>query len=320
MFRVIALILFLTIPLGSFSWGFFAHRTINRLAVFTLPIEMMGFYKQNIERLSSQAVNPDKRRYAVEGEAQRHYIDIDHYGEYPFDSLPRKWKDAVAKYSEDTLQEYGIIPWWIEIMYYRLVKAFKEKDANRIINLSADIGHYIGDAHVPLHTTENYNGQFTNQVGIHGFLETRTPELLYEEFDFFVGKAKYNNSPLNAAWDAVLSSAIAVDSVFKMEKELSASFPSDKKFSFEQKGNSTVQVYSEAYTRAYNKSLDNLVERRMRASILAVGSFWYSAWVDAGQPDLNELVKGTVDPETQKQLQEEEKLYQQGKILGRPDL
>ena len=46
------------------------------------------------------------------------------------------------------------------------------------------------------HTTENYNGQFTNQKGIHGFWESRIPELFYDEYDFITGKAKYIDYPL----------------------------------------------------------------------------------------------------------------------------
>ena len=79
------------------KWGFFGHKRINRIATFTLPPEMFGFYKEHIEYLTEHAVDPDKRRYAVDGEAQRHYIDIDHYvhsGEDPFEVVPRKWKDA----------------------------------------------------------------------------------------------------------------------------------------------------------------------------------------------------------------------------------
>ena len=101
----IALILFipLLVGIGSRSdqvkkWGFFGHKRINRIATFTLPPEMFGFFKEHIEYLTEHAVDPDKRRYAVDGEAQRHYIDIDHYveeGEDPFEVVPRKWNRAV---------------------------------------------------------------------------------------------------------------------------------------------------------------------------------------------------------------------------------
>lgn len=299
------------------SWGFWAHKTINRIAVFTLPPEIIGFYKQNIEYITAHAVDPDKRRYGVEGEAPRHYIDIDHYGVYPFDSMPRKWKDAVAKYTEDTLMAYGIVPWHIERMYYQLVKAFKEKDANRILRLSTDVGHYIGDAHVPLHTTLNYNGQMTNQVGIHGLLETRIPELFASDYDFFVGKAIKINDPLDMAWTAVLESAKAVDSVFKMEILATQMVPEDQKYVFEERGRTMMKNYSTRFTKQYSDLLNGLVERRMRTAILRIGSFWYSAWVDAGQPDLSSLTLNPLSPEELKQIEEEEKLYQQGKIKGR---
>src|SRR5687767_4675154 len=84
------------------SWGFFAHKQINRLAVFTLPPEMIGFYKKNIEYLTEASVNPDRRRFSVVEEAPRHYIDIDHFGDSAMFKMPRYWKEAVEKYSEDT--------------------------------------------------------------------------------------------------------------------------------------------------------------------------------------------------------------------------
>ena len=110
---VLLLALVLSSVSQAFAWGFWAHQRINRLAVFTLPPDMLVLYKKNIDYLTSHAVDPDKRRYAVDGEAPRHYIDIDHYGTYPFDNVPREWDDALEKFSRDTLMAYGIVPWHI---------------------------------------------------------------------------------------------------------------------------------------------------------------------------------------------------------------
>ena len=79
--RIVVIIFSFLIPNQSFSWGFFGHKRINRLAVFTLPPEMMPFYKKHIQFLTENAVNPDRRRYAIEEEAARHYIDLDVYGD-----------------------------------------------------------------------------------------------------------------------------------------------------------------------------------------------------------------------------------------------
>ncbi len=278
---------------NELQWGFYGHKRINRIAVFTLPPEMLGFYKEHIEFLTEHSVDPDKRRYAVEGEAQRHYIDLDHYyikgKDNPFEVMPKRWEDAVKKFTEDTLQTYGIVPWHIQTMKYRLQKAFETKNVDLILKYSAEIGHYIGDAHVPLHTTENYNGHKTNQRGIHGFWESRLVEINAENYDYFVGKSLYVKGVLDFAWNAVKSSHLALDSVFDFEKELTTEFPSDQKYSYEQRGNTTVLTYSTAFSDAYHNRLDGMVERRMRDAILAVGSIWYTAWVDAGQPDLSSL-------------------------------
>lgn len=273
------------------AWGFWAHQRINRLAVFTLPPEMVVLYKKNLEFLTEHAVDPDKRRYAVDGEAAHHFIDIDHYGTYPFDNVPRYWDDAVAKFSADTLEAYGVVVYHIPNVVYALKKAFEQQDLVRIMRLSADLGHYVGDSHVPLHTTENYNGQFTGQKGIHGFWESRLPELYGESYDFFVGKAYYVEDIYRECWDAVLESHIALDSVLGFEKQLSETFPADKKYGYESRNAIVIRAYSRDYSQAYHDMLNGQVERRMRMSVLRVGSYWYTAWRLAGSPDLSKLAQ-----------------------------
>jgi hypothetical protein len=285
-----AFLLSLTILLGA--WGFYAHRQINRLAVFTLPPDMIGFYKKNIQYVTEASVNPDRRRYAVVEEAARHYIDIDHFGDSALYKMPRFWKEAVERYSEDTLKAYGILPWHVNVMYYRLRDAFMIKDPTKILSLSADLGHYIADAHVPLHTTENYNGQRTGQEGIHAFWESRLPELFSTQFDFFVGRAEYVKNPQLAIWKAVEDSNLLLDSVLMLEKSLTEKF-GEKKYSFETKGKQTIKVYSVEFSTAYHEALSGMIEQRMRGSIKMIGDFWYTAWVDAGQPDLKTLINYT---------------------------
>ncbi len=307
---------------NGFSWGFFGHKMINRLAVFTLPESILGFYKTNIEYITEHAPDADKRRYGDPHEACRHYIDLDVYETTaPVDTVPRRWKDAIAKYTEDTLKEYGIVPWHINLMKYKLTEAFKAGDMERILHLSADIGHYIADAHVPLHATQNYNGQFTNQHGIHAFWESRLPELFAGEFDFFTGRAFYISDVQEAAWQASESSFAAKDSVLLFEKILSATFPADKKYSYEQKGQTSVKTFSKEYAKAYHDMLPGQVERRMRASVLMVGCIWYTAWVDAGQPDLNnlKLKSKKLTEEERRQIAEENKKLREQKMIGRQE-
>ena len=355
MIQVIIIIISLILSLGThqIEWGFYGHKKINRLAVFTLPEDMLGFYKSNIEYLAEHAIDPDKRRYAILNEATRHYIDIDHWDTIPFENVPRDFGDAILKYGSfhllrelsdtidlkldhfvdkefikeavlddryseeiffgfDTIQNQlthidltgsfskllfknelaanGTLPFFLEEFYKRLVYAFENRNSRAILKISADIGHYIADAHVPLHTSLNYNGQLTNQIGIHAFWESRLPELFAEEeYDFLVGKANYIKEMRPYIWNIIIESHALLADVLDNEKYLKSIFPEDQQFCFDERSNISIRTQCPEFAEAYHKSLNGMVEKRMQESILAVGSIWYSAWVDGGQPDLDEL-------------------------------
>ncbi|MDB5132607.1 MAG: Nuclease [Mucilaginibacter sp.] len=295
------------------SWGFFAHYRVNRLAVFTLPKAMSEFYKSNIDFITAHAVSADKRRYVDSTEAPRHFLNADHYGKHPFNALPRDWFDAALKYSADTVIRYGTLPWTIQYNYFKLIKAFRDHDTIGILRTSANLGHYVADAHVPLHLTQNYNGQLTNQTGIHGLWESRLPELFSNLYNYHAGKARYIHNPLAEAFKICRASFNEVDSVLRFERILNKSFPANKKYALVLHGKKYVKDYSATYAKAYQQMLKGMVERRMRSAILSVGSYWYSAWVDAGQPDLDKLIKQPRSDTEKASIQREENLYKTGK-------
>ncbi len=373
-------------------WGFFAHKRINRLAVLTLPPEMMVFFKQNIDYITDHAVDPDMRRYSTKQEGSRHYIDLDNYGAPPFDTLPRQWLDAMVKFTdiwvvssagdtvqlfgtqepipEDALKNYkkwfsrtvlpqfyqddetiqvdslysflsannivrerpvaafyherlsqhGILPWNLQRFQRNLTEAFRQHDARRILRLSADIGHYIGDAHVPLHTCSNYNGQKTNQHGIHGFWESRIPELFADEtYDYFVGKPEYISKTDDWFWQTAFDSNTMVDSVLSFERTLRRNYPTDRQMCPDTRLGVLGLFPCREFAAAYQEAMDGMVERRLRAAIHAVSSAWYTAWVDAGQPDLSDIASAAPSNE---ELEEEKllkKKFELGKILGRTE-
>ncbi|MFM9948885.1 MAG: zinc dependent phospholipase C family protein [Saprospiraceae bacterium] len=391
------------------DWGFFGHRRINRLATFTLPPEMIRFYKTHLEYITEHSVDPDKRRYATKHEAPRHYIDLDQWGVYPFSKLPRYWTDVLLLYTEiglvtaqgdslrvkrdtllldgykvpqirlyrknkpileaadeqafrdffvekvmseyyedewilpcDTLlalfgdagpttvncisayavdhfSEHGILPYHLVKMQNTLKYAFLDGNVDKILRTSAEMGHYIGDAYVPLHTTKNYNGQLTNQTGIHAFWESRLPELFADEtYDFFVGAAEYISNPSEYYWKIVLDSHLLVDSVLQTERELSRQFPPDRQYCFEERNGVTIRTQCKEYSEAYHSRMSGMVESRMRGAVLSIGSAWYTAWVDAGQPDLSKLLGKNLSAEELKALESLESQYQKGNTKGRP--
>jgi len=292
------------------SWGFNPHKKINETAVFLLPTELASYYKTYIKQITEKAVDADKRCYVDTIEGPKHYIDLDKYDH--IDSIPIHWSKAKEKLNEKKLLAQGIVPWQINRTYLNLVEAFKIKDNKRIIQLSADLGHYVADAHVPLHTTSNYNGQFSNQIGIHALWETRIPEMYMGGYDLLIGPAQYISNPVEFAWEIVRESNALVDSVLEIEKKLSNTFKSTEIRSYIERNNQLTQTYSDKYVEAYDLAMNGMVQRRFKAAIHSVSSFWYSAWIDAGQPKLLSSQNNNLTEETNSDLENK-------KILGREE-
>lgn len=269
---------------GNHFWGFWAHKFINRMAVYRLPPELSPFFKAHIAFISENAVNPDRRRYAVVGEAERHFIDLD---AYPGDTLPETWPEAVNRYGEESLRKHGIAPWYLQKHLYLLTEAFREKKTDRIIRLATDLGHYVADIHVPLHTTRNYNGQLSGQDGIHAFWESRLPEKYANEYEFWVGPVAYLPNTTETLWATVRHTHAACDSVLSFERKIYTSLPEGRRYAYEMRNQVLVKLQSAEFTDAYHKMLDGQVERQMRSAIRLIGDFWYTCWVNAGQPVLD---------------------------------
>ncbi len=252
------------------------------MAIYTLPIEMIPFYKRHQKEIEDLSVLPDQRRYIMDNEASRHYIDLDRYK--IADIHYTSWAEIIINIHQDSLVKHGIVPWHIPILYQQLKYAFVRRDTIKIIKLSAEMGHYIGDLHVPLHTTSNYDGQNSGQTGLHAFWESRIPELLNEALEEWVGPATFVSNVTKSAWDWVLESHTQVKILIDKEAKLNATFKQSKKYTFEKKGNGLQKNYSVEYSKRYHQVLDHQIEDRFQSAYKHVGDIWFSAWIEAGQP------------------------------------
>ncbi len=265
-------------------WGFFAHKKINEYAIYSLPQPLQNFYKVHRDEIIERSLGPDRRRYSVPLEGRNHYIDLDSYGIKTVDSLPEKIGTARSRYSEDSLTSHGILPWILDSVFNELEEAFLSESWERVITLSAELGHYLGDAHVPLHTTHNYNGQYSGQHGIHALWESRIPEISFEDWDIWVERAAYINDPWIEFASTIFTSHDKVDSVLKMELQSTREMPNGK-FSAEKRGFQLKRNYSKKFCALYESKLDGMIKRSLLSSVQLISSCWYTAWINAGQPN-----------------------------------
>ena len=352
--------LFLSIPaeIVSPDWGFFAHRKINRFAVYTLPKPLFDFYKTHQAYLEKHAVDADKRRYASRWEAAFHYMDMDIYPDsidltdlassrYMYSEIQISnskgllWKKHCGSKVEDvaipdsvksklyrslgrvvfetpatlawesdnqafemlivdSFSQHGLLPYRIISMHNKLVEAFTNKDEKAILRISADLGHYIGDANVPLHTTENYNGQLTGQLGIHAFWESRLPELFFQKKHYVnIRPATIIENVKEAIWQTIHRSHGFVDQVFHCQLTAKESVSAENVMCFSERNGQYVWQPCEEYADKYDQCMGTMVWDQWENAIQLLGSLWYTAWAMAGEPELNNVMRGIV-PDTSK--------------------
>jgi len=280
-------VLVVLMPMSLLSFGFEAHRQINKNAVFILPGDMLLFFKTHIDFIVAESITPDKLSRVIEDEAANHYIDTEFYSENFPDSVPLTYTKAFNKYGAENMQKHGILPWHIINMYYRLIKAFEQNDNYQILINASRLGHYVGDACTPLHSSIFYNGKTQAQKGIHNLWETRIPSLFMEEYSFVSGKAGYIENPYQYVFEMIKETHLKVDSIFTAFNQLTDSISLSEVLSPDVvSGNNTLN-FSREFCYLYQRKLNSMIERQIRNAIKATGSLWLTAWVNAGQPGLD---------------------------------
>lgn len=298
------------------GWGFLMHRSITQLSVYQLPKGLQPFFYQNMESIVRYSTRPDERRNSDPSEASKHFIDLEKYGKNAANKMPMNWDDAVAKYTKDSLLKYGYVPYWILVMEERLTTAFKAGNRDSILFYATDLAHYVEDANVPLHTSENYDGQMTNQKGLHSLWESTVPELMIQDFNLEAQKkAKYLKNPAREIWKAIRRSAKLVPDVLNIEREVSAGFTDSTKYRIQMRNGREVKSYSTAFARAYGARIQGAVVEQTKHAANLVADFWFTAWVDAGKPDLTPLLKNKWEAADAEKLSNEIKAYRENQLL-----
>lgn len=297
------------------SWGFLGHKTAQQMAIYELPGNLQQFFFRNMDNLVANAPRPDIRRNEDSTEATKHFIDLEMFGEDAINQMPRNWAAAVTLFSKDSLLKYGYLPYHVVYMKERLTQAFRDQNKDSILFYAADMGHYIEDANVPLHTTVNYDGQLTNQKGLHSLWESMIPELEIADYTLSSRhKAQYLTHPEEAIWDAIRRSAILVPDMLQKEKEVTRDFTEEQKYRIQQRRGKEYKSYTTEFARAYAKSLGNSINNQLIHAADLVADFWYTSWVDAGKPNLKAL-RGEWHRAERKKLHKEKKAFRNNKLL-----
>ena len=269
------------------DWGFPMHRSINRKACESLPEPLKTFYMIHQSYMEMHATDADSRRYAAADEACRHYIDADHYDQaLPLDSLPLYLDSALAWFGDSFVYAHGIVPYQCLIHTRKLQWAFEHQNMPAILRYSADLGHYAADANVPLHTHSNYNGQFSNQWGIHALWETELPFYYQDTLALTMTQGNMVFNIPTYMHQRIETAHGLVNQALEAECLARRVVPVPAQFAFVWQGNLRKKMASWTLAQTYGHWVLASVMEQYAASVSTVASLWYTAWVMAGEPPL----------------------------------
>jgi hypothetical protein len=297
------------------SWGFLVHRTIHQLAIYELHGPLQHFFYRHMEQVVKYSVRPDQRRNEDSTEGSKHFIDLEVFGDSAR-KMPLTWDEAVLVYGKDSLLQYGYVPYYIMTMKDRLTHAFRNGLKDSVLFYAIDLGHYISDAHVPLHTSVNYDGQLTNQKGLHSLWETVVPELELAEYNLHSKhKARYLNKPEKAIWKAVRQAHKLVKDVFEQERQVTRLFSDSSKYRVQVRNGREYRTYTSVFARTYSEHLGRTINRQLLRSADLTADFWYTCWVDAGRPDVSAWMQPSFSEQEKAALSIQKKAYKHNTLI-----
>ncbi len=259
----------------AFGWGAQGHKLIGKLSVNLLPKEMSAFTKWQ-EYISEHSVDADNRKKDDPAEGPKHYIDIDYYKEFLNGHMIENKDSLVAVYGDSVVTSNGLLPWATLETLNNLTDAFKEKNRDKVLIYSADLSHYVADGHQPMHTVLNYNGQLTDQKGVHGRYEIHMVDEHLKDIENAFQQLNVNvvNNPLNYIFNYI-TDANSVNNIL---------LDADN-YAFKYTGSRD----SEDYYRLMWFKTGYITEVQFDKAEEAIASLLYTAWVNAGKPDINEI-------------------------------
>jgi hypothetical protein len=265
------------------GWGSKGHRKISQNMAPCLPAQMSFLKPAWTNVVASNASAADYRKDEDPDESARHFIDIDNYPEFVLSGfIEQKYDSVVARHGLAFVIDQGILPWATVTTYDSLKSCFRRGDWNKSALFAADLGHYVGDGHMPLHITKNYNGQFTGQTGVHSRYETTMVGKFESQIIYPVDSARIIQNVREFVFDYLYEDYKYVDSVLIADGYATTT------------GGATGST--EYYQALWAKSGDFTI-LMMRNASDALASLVYTAWVEAGSPRIYpNAIDETIDP------------------------
>jgi hypothetical protein len=260
----------LAAPRPALAWGPRAHRLADEWAIGTLPPNLRNYFQSNRTFILKHANDPVEWMKKDRYERMRHYIYLNKYGMFPYLQLPHSYKAAVKRYGLRHITHNGVLPWQVGEYSLKLTNAFRARDWEQVKLDGAALAFYVADAHDSMHTTQNYDGQMTGQTGLGMRFGTELVDRYSHFFMFRPDNAVKVNDPTEHAFEMVLEAHTWVDQIILADLVALGARPG----------------YTDAYFDAFYSRVGSTAMKEISTAAHDIGSYWYTAWLNAGRPQL----------------------------------
>ena len=259
-------------PSLAYAWGNSANRLVVNRAVETLPQDVRPFFDANrsilLQHVNDPFGTPDK--LLTPAERRNQYLFLDKYGRFPFEALPRSYKAAVTKFGRSKLESNGLLPWQIGVYSAKLTDAMREGKWEDAKLFAAILANYVAAAHDPFNTTDNNDGHLSAQNGIHERFGAALVDRYSSYFFMRPNDATFIADPTDHAFEACLSSHSWLETILYADREA-------------RRG---LNAYTDEYYDHFYNQAGAVLIRQLSEAASDVGSYWLTAWKNAGQPQL----------------------------------
>jgi hypothetical protein len=257
-------------PGQALAWGGNGQKLVVNKAIDTLPPDARAFFETNRSFIILHVTDPLDAEAKTPAEKHNHYLYLDKYGRFPFELLPRTYKAAVTKYGKSKVESTGLLPWQIGVYSAKLTEAMKLGRWDDVKLDAAILASYVAEAHDPFNTTENFDGHLTLQTGINERFGSGLIDRFSSFFPMRPNDASFINDPTDHAFEACLSAHSWLETILLADRNARLG------------GKSYDDEY---FDRFYNQAAPTLI-RQLSDAATDVGSYWLTAWTNAGRPQL----------------------------------
>jgi hypothetical protein len=266
---MIGVLLAQAVPVAGWAWGNRGHQMIIRAAIQSLPPPLRAWFEARAEYLVTHASDPDILAHNDPAERPRHYTDADAYDRYPFARLREQF--TVLHRPPDAMEmRNGTAIWQIGIFEHRLESDFRRGRWRRADHDAVFLAHYAADLTQPFHTIKNYDGQLTGQNGVHSRFETELVDSLSETWEIPVDRARLIADLDQRIFNEYLGSYAQAALVLDADRRAVLG----------------ISYFDPKYFTRFQQMAGPIAEKRLENAATFTGSLWYTAWVNAGKPDL----------------------------------